>query len=145
MTDVNKGIINSGTIGGNASVNVTEYGSGNVVATNSVVEVRQRAERMARALEDQQRSSDASELAAITAALAQLSQQAAAAAEARTAESAQLLAAIEALNRELAAGGKKGSAASGLYTRLVDAASKLADVAPATLKLAKQIGALIAL
>jgi len=32
MTNINKGIINTGSIGGNASVTVTDYGSGNVIA-----------------------------------------------------------------------------------------------------------------
>lgn len=131
MTGINKGIINSGTIGGNASV--------------TVLEVRERAKRTVRSLEDRQAQTAPAELAAVTAALVQLSKQAAEAAESRTAESQQLLAAIEALGRDPAAGKGGGPATTGLYARLVDAASKLADVAPAAVKLATQIGALIAL
>ena len=45
MTNINKGIINTGSIGGNASVTVTDYGSGNVIAPGSVVDIKQRAQK----------------------------------------------------------------------------------------------------
>ena len=46
MTNINKGIINTGSIGGNASVTVTDYGSGNVIAPGSVVDIKQRAQKV---------------------------------------------------------------------------------------------------
>jgi hypothetical protein len=144
MTNINKGIINTGTIGGNASVNVTDYGSGNVIAPGSVVDIRQRAQKVERELQAEG-GPDASELAAVKAALVQLTRQTAEAADTRTAESTQLLAAIEALAGELRTNGAKSSAAHGLMSRVVEAASKLADVAPSVIKLATQIGALIAM
>ena len=82
MTDVNKGIINTGTIGGNASVTVTDYGSGNVIAPGSVVEIRQRAQKVERDLQAEG-GPDATELAAVKAALVQLTRQTAEAADAR--------------------------------------------------------------
>jgi hypothetical protein len=81
----------------------------------------------------------------VKAALVQLTRQTADAASARTAESTQLLAAIEALAGELKTNGAKGDAAPGLMSRIVEAASKLADVAPSVVKLATQIGALMAM
>jgi hypothetical protein len=144
MTNINKGIINTGSIGGNASVTVTDYGSGNVIAPGSVVDIRQRAQKVERELQAEG-GPDATELAAVKAALVQLTRQTAEAADARTAESTQLLAAIEALSSELRTNGAKSAATPGLMTRVVEAASKLADAAPAVVKLAMQIGALIAM
>src|SRR5262245_47638155 len=139
MTNINKGIINTGSIGGNASVTVTDYGSGNVIAPGSVVDIRQRAQKVERELQAEG-GPDATELAAVKAALVQLTRQTAEAADARAGESTQLLAAIEALAGELNTKGAKSAAAPGLMARVIDAASKLADTVPAAVKLAAQIG-----
>jgi hypothetical protein len=144
MTNINKGIINTGTIGGNASVTVTDYGSGNVIAPGSVVDIRQRAQKVERELQAEN-GPDATELAAVKAALVQLTRLTAEAADKRTAESTELLAAIEGLASELRTNGAKSAEAPGLLSRVVAAASKLADVAPSVIKLATQIGALFAM
>ena len=81
MTNINKGIINTGSIGGNASVTVTDYGSGNVIAPGSVVDIKQRAQNVERELQAEG-GPDATELAAVKAALVQLTRKTAEAADA---------------------------------------------------------------
>ena len=81
MTNINKGIINTGSIGGNASVTVTDYGSGNVIAPGSVVDIKQRAQKVERELQAEG-GPDATELAAVKAALVQLTRKTAEAADA---------------------------------------------------------------
>lgn len=143
MSSVNNGIVNSGSIGGNATVTITDYGTGNVISTNSAVDVRQRAERTARALEEQQKH-QAPDLAALTTALVQLSRQVATIAESRAEDVSRILTAIDALAKELAAGRQGGAEAKTIGTRILEAVQKIANVAPDAVKLAKQVAALAA-